>query len=97
MSVAGNQRMLEVLEKERRNIEKKIAEKDEEQRQLHMGIVLALQTRLKRLEEESRSRGIPRVKQGFWHLSWKCLACKTKTENVGESACPVCRFVQFNE
>ncbi len=97
MPVAGDQKMQEVLAKERLNIEKKMAEKDEEQRELHMGTVLALQTRLKRLEGESRSRGIPRVKRGFWHLSWKCLACKTKTENVGGWACPECRFVQFNE
>ena len=89
--------MQELIAKERGDMEKKMAEMKEEQRKLHMDPVQALRARVKLLEEEYQSRGVPRVKLGFWHLSWKCLACKTKTDNVGQSACPECRFVQINE
>ena len=97
MLIAGDHYMQEALEKERQKIDKRIAEREKEQRELHMGFVQALQNRIQRLESESHKRGIPFVKQGLWHLSWKCLACKTKTDDEGKWTCPACKFIQWNE
>ena len=97
MSVAGDRETQAMIEEERRNIEKKIAKKEEEQLELRMSTEQALRTRIERLEKESQSRKVPNVRIGFWHLSWKCLVCKAKTEAGGKSACPDCGFVQFNK
>ena len=97
ISVAEDRETQAMIKKERQNIEKKMAANEEEQRELHMSTEQALRTRLERLEKESRSRKVPNVRRGFWHLSWKCLVCKTKTEDEGKWACPNCGFVQCNE
>ena len=97
MSVTGDRDMQAEIEKERREIEKKMAKNEEEQRELHMSTEQALLARIERLEKESQSRGIPDVKQGFWHLSWKCLVCRKKTTYEGKWTCRGCGFVQFNK
>ena len=97
MSIAGDRETQAMMEKERQNLEKTMAKNEEEQRELHMSIEQALRTRIERLEKESRSRGIPSVKQGFWHFSWKCLVCKSKTTYGGKWTCRDCGFVQFNK
>ena len=48
--------MQEVLEVERQRLEKRMAEREEEQRQLHRTTNEALQLRIKKLEEEQEQR-----------------------------------------
>lgn len=56
MKAAENRSMQEVLEVERQRLEKRMAEREEEQRQLHMTTNEALQLRIKKLEEEQEQR-----------------------------------------
>lgn len=39
---------------------------------------------------------VPKVKQGFWHLSWRCRVCKGKMESEGVINCLQCGFRQEN-
>ena len=98
--------MQEALEVERRRLEERMAEREEEQRQLHMTINEALQLRLSKLEQfkqmfrvfqsEFPKEDKFKVKQGFWHLSWRCQVCKKKSEDEGRWMCPDCGHVQEN-
>ena len=75
-----------------------IEAKEEEQRQLHLGTVEALTKRVKELEAQSKREGtLPPNKLGFWHVSWKCLACRDKTEVEGRWKCPRCNLIQLNK
>lgn len=52
MEAADNRSMQEALEAERQRLDKRMADREEEQRQLHMTTNEALQLRIKKLEEE---------------------------------------------
>ncbi|KAL9041668.1 MAG: hypothetical protein Q9214_004028 [Letrouitia sp. 1 TL-2023] len=39
---------------------------------------------------------VPKVKQGFWHFSWRCRVCKGRLEYEGFMNCPQCAFRQEN-
>lgn len=80
------------LEREREQLNERIAKEKEEQNTLHMTTVQALRERLQRLEGRT-----PRVKLRFWHLRYQCKLCKDgKTEEEGTWTCPKCGFVQVN-
>ncbi|KAL9036643.1 MAG: hypothetical protein Q9180_004180 [Flavoplaca navasiana] len=88
-----NLSMQKALEAERELLDKRMAERVEEQRQLHMTTSEALQMRIQKLE---KAQVISQVKLGFWHASWRCQICKGKTEDKGLWTCPHCDHVQQN-
>ena len=76
---------------------KEIELKEYEQRILHLGAVETLKKRVQELEKRGREEGtLPPNKRGFWHLSWKCLACRDKTDAEGRWKCGKCGLVQLN-
>ena len=84
--------MQDALQRERQQLDQKMANEKENQRKLHMDTVQALQERLNQLEGR-----IPRVERRFWHLRYQCKLCRNgKTEEMGSWTCPKCGFVQVN-
>lgn len=97
MSHIEDRTMQEALKKERERLEKRIAIKEEEQRILHLTEVEALNKRFEDLQRSVKEmNGAYINKQGFWHTTWKCLLCKTKTEKEGQWTCPNCRCAHRN-
>lgn len=56
MKAADNRSMQEALEAERQRLDKRMADREEEQRQLHMTANEALQLRVKKLKEDKAER-----------------------------------------
>ncbi len=76
------------LEKAREDLERKVAMKEEEQRILHLDEIEALR---KEFED-----GAFVNRQGFWHLSWRCLLCMTKLDDGDRWICSYCKLVSLN-
>ncbi|KAL8870259.1 MAG: hypothetical protein Q9174_003654 [Haloplaca sp. 1 TL-2023] len=101
--------MQDALIRQQTRIETALEKKQEEQRRLHQAEVGALKSQqltyksevdiLKKkiadLHKTMETRnGEYTNRQTFWHSSWKCLICKTKTWDGGLWTCPKCGFKQ---
>ena len=90
-----DRRMQESLEKQRRLLEERIADTEEQHRTLRLTEVDRLKKQIEELRENTANT-IVNNNQKWYHGSWKCLICKTKTKTMGRWTCPQCRFVQSN-
>lgn len=88
----------EALREEGVRLERRIMEKEEEQRILHLDEVGTLRKRIEDLQTSiTQMKNDEYInRQKFWSGSWKCLICKTKTDKEGQWTCPSCRFAQRN-
>ncbi|KAL8838636.1 MAG: hypothetical protein Q9170_002044 [Blastenia crenularia] len=77
---------------------KSLLERAEEQRRLQKTTAEAFQRHMQEIEaiKKSDARMTPKVKLGFWRLTWRCLACKAKAPDQGVWNCPECNFMQQN-
>ena len=93
-TVIEDRKMQESLEKQRKLLEERIAERQEQQQILHLNEI----DRLKKQVEDLRKKTANTVlnnNQKWYHSTWKCLICKTKTKVSGRWTCPQCQFVQI--
>ena len=89
--------MHEAIEKERKSLEKKMMQQEEERRTLHLDEMGALKKRIEELHQHVKEKDPIYInKRGFWHHHWKCLGCMKKTYQDGKWTCPHCKVKHLN-
>ena len=89
--------MQEAIEQERERLENKIVQQEEERRTLHLDEMGALKKRIEELQQSVKEKDPIYInKRGFWHHSWRCLGCMTKTYKDGKWTCPYCKVKHLN-